>query len=146
MMLCHRVIDKFSNPLIVDMCILLVFQYYHVLVLGRFVPFSPGVCKRSDCYSFWFPAAGRRMNDSGSFNNVTSNGFYWSSSPNASGSNNGGNLNFNSNGNINPQNNYKRSYGLSVRCVSEFIRKMSAVLMLMFYLWVLAFPSRPFFI
>lgn len=145
-MLCHRVIDKFSNPLIVDMYILLVFSIVMSGCLGGLFLFSPGVCKRSDCYSFWFPAAGRRMNNSGSFNNVTSNGFYWSSSPNSSGSNNGGNLNFNSSGGINPQNNYKRSYGLSVRCVSEFIRKMSAVLILMLYLWAPAFPSRPFFI
>lgn len=68
--------------------------------------------------SFWFPAAGRRYYSDGSLVNVASNGVYWSSSPNSSGSNNGGNLYF-GNGNVSPQDGSYRAVGYSVRCVSE---------------------------
>ena len=64
-----------------------------------------------------FPASGYRNNNDGSLNNVGNNGYYWSAVPN--NTNNGCNLNFNS-GNVNPQNNNNRSYGFSVRPVSEF--------------------------
>ncbi|MBR5863464.1 MAG: hypothetical protein IKY76_02780 [Alistipes sp.] len=63
-------------------------------------------------------AVGYRNNDSGALNNVGSNGYYWSASPNPSNSNNAYNLNFN-NGNVNPANNNNRSNGYSVRCVRE---------------------------
>ena len=62
-----------------------------------------------------FPASGYRNNSSGSLNNVGSNGFYWSASPNSS--NNGHNLNFNSS-NWNWNNN-NRANGFPVRPVAE---------------------------
>ncbi len=62
------------------------------------------------------PASGYRNNSSGALNNVGSNGYYWSSSPNSSSSNNAGNLNFNTS-NVNPLNNNNRANGFSVRCV-----------------------------
>ncbi|MDY3103409.1 MAG: hypothetical protein SOW45_01655 [Prevotella sp.] len=64
-----------------------------------------------------FPASGYRNNNDGSLNNVGNNGYYWSAVPN--NTNNGCNLNFNQ-WNVNPQNNNNRSYGFSVRPVSEF--------------------------
>ncbi len=75
---------------------------------------------------FLFPASGlRRANTNGSvqageLDVVGSNGYSWSASPNAAGSDNAGNLNFNSNGNVNPLNNNVRSWGLSVRCARAF--------------------------
>ena len=62
-----------------------------------------------------FPASGYRNNSSGSLNNVGSNGYYWSASPNSS--NNGHNLNFNSS-NWNWNNN-NRANGFPVRAVAE---------------------------
>lgn len=63
-----------------------------------------------------FPAAGYRNNSSGtSINNVTSNGYCWSSSANSS--TNGRNLNLNSS-NFNWNNN-NRANGFSVRPVLE---------------------------
>ena len=53
--------------------------------------------------------------------NTSSNGYYWSSSPNYGGNNNAGNLNFNS-GNVNPLNNNNRANGFSVRCVQASAR------------------------
>ncbi len=50
-------------------------------------------------------------------NNVGSNGYYWSSSPN--NQSNGYNLNFNST-NVNPSNNNNRANGFPARCVREF--------------------------
>jgi hypothetical protein len=68
-----------------------------------------------DCF---IPAAGNRNADNGSLNNVGSNGYYWSATPNGA---NGYNLNFNST-NVNPSNNNNRANGFSVRCVQAFIR------------------------
>jgi len=62
-----------------------------------------------------FPASGYRNNSSGSLNNVGSNGYYWSASPNST--NNGHNLNFNSS-NWNWNNN-NRANGFPVRPVAE---------------------------
>ncbi len=73
----------------------------------------------------WFPASGYRNNSNGGLNNASSNGYYWSSSPNASGSNNGGNLKFRmSDGYVWPQNNNNRANGFSVRCVSELTKRV----------------------
>ncbi len=75
---------------------------------------------------FMFPASGlRRANtnggvSAGELDNVGSNGYSWSASPNAAGSGNAGNLNFNSNGNVNPLNNNVRSWGFPVRCARAF--------------------------
>ena len=49
---------------------------------------------------------------------TSSNGYYWSSSPNYGGNNNAGNLNFNS-GDVYPLDNLNRAYGCSVRCVQN---------------------------
>ena len=62
------------------------------------------------------PAAGLRNNNSGQFANTSTNGYYWSSSPNYGGNRNAGNLNFNAS-NVNPLNNNNRSNGFPVRCV-----------------------------
>ncbi len=63
-------------------------------------------------------AAGLLNYSSGALDNTT-NGYYWSSSPYASGNTNAGNLNFNA-GNVYPLNNNNRGNGFSVRCVQEF--------------------------
>lgn len=63
------------------------------------------------------PASGYRNNNDGSLNNVGTNGYYWSASPN--NASNGYNLNFNSS-NVNPSNNNNRANGLPVRCVQVF--------------------------
>jgi len=68
----------------------------------------------------FFPAAGYRNNSDGTLNNVGNNGNYWSGTPN--GTENAYNVNFNS-GNANTNNN-NRSYGFSVRCVSELNKKL----------------------
>lgn len=66
----------------------------------------------TDGCDLFLPAAGNRNGTN--WNNVGSNGNYWSSTPNGS---NAYNLNFNS-GNCNVNNN--RNNGFSVRCVKEF--------------------------
>lgn len=63
------------------------------------------------------PASGNRNNSNGGLNNVGSNGYYWSASPNSA--TNGYNLNFNST-NVNPSNNNNRTNGFPVRCVRAF--------------------------
>ncbi|MBF0647881.1 hypothetical protein IR083_03490 [Dysgonomonas sp. GY75] len=68
-----------------------------------------------DCF---FPASGNRNNNTGTLNNVGTNGYYWSSSPNGT---NGYNLNFNSS-NVNPSDNNNRANGLTVRCIAAFIK------------------------
>ena len=68
-----------------------------------------------------FPAAGYRNNSNGSLNNVGSNGYYWSASPN--NANNGRNLNFNSS-NWNWNNN-NRANGYSVRPVAAITTSMN---------------------
>lgn len=69
--------------------------------------------------SFWFPAAGLRYYNSGSFT-YSGYGCYWSSSPYSSGSDYGGILYF-YNGSLNTRGGNVRSYGYSVRCVSESV-------------------------
>lgn len=97
------------------------FSLHLQILSSSLLPLGEGMGVRlliSDCLSLVkFPAAGLRNNNSGSLGNLPGNAYYWSSSPNGSGSNNGGNLNFNSGG-VNPRNNNNRSYGFSVRCVS----------------------------
>ncbi len=72
------------------------------------------------------PASGlRRANadsgvPAGELQYVGSNGYSWSASPNAAGSGNAGNLEFNSNGNVNPLNSNVRSWGFPVRCARAF--------------------------
>ena len=66
----------------------------------------------------WYPAVGYRNYDSGALNNVGSNGYYWSASPNPSYSHYAFNLYF-LNGNVNPAYSDSRSHGYSVRCVRE---------------------------
>lgn len=68
--------------------------------------------------SLFLPAAGLRNNNSGELANTSSNGYYWSSSPNYGGNNNAGNLNFNS-GNVYPLDYSNRASGFSVRCVQN---------------------------
>ena len=63
-----------------------------------------------------FTTGGGNAN-SGGINNVGSNGYYWSSTPN--GSDNAYNLNLNSS-NANPSNNNNRYNGYSVRCLALF--------------------------
>lgn len=69
----------------------------------------------------WFPGVGYRLNTDGTLGYVGSRGHYWSSSINASGSTNGGYINFNSDGTLNPVNNTNRANGFAVRCVSELV-------------------------
>ncbi len=72
------------------------------------------------------PASGLRRADTnggvqpGELDNVGDWGFSWSASPNAAGSGNAGNLNFNSNGNVYPFNNNHRGHGFPVRCARAF--------------------------
>ena len=58
---------------------------------------------------------GNRNRTSSSVNNVGSNGNYWSATVN--NANNAYNLNFNTSGTVNPQNNNNRANGFGVRCV-----------------------------
>lgn len=63
-----------------------------------------------------FPASGYRNNSSGDLNNVGSNGYCWSATPNSG--TNGRNFNFNSSSwNLNNNN---RSNGYPVRAVAAF--------------------------
>jgi len=66
------------------------------------------------------PASGYRERSSGALGGVGDGGWYWSASPNAVGSVNAGNLNFNSDGNVNPLNNNNRANGFPVRCARAF--------------------------
>ncbi|WP_455590656.1 hypothetical protein [Bacteroides sp.] len=75
----------------------------------------------------WFPASGYRHHGTGVLNSVSSGGWLWSSSPDASGSTNGSNLNFNST-TINPRNNNNRAYGFVVRCVSQYLEAIFSCL------------------
>ena len=65
----------------------------------------------------FLPAAGYRNGTT--VNNASSNGNYWSSTPN--NANNAYNVNFNS-GNLNPANNNNRNNGFSVRLVRQVER------------------------
>ena len=69
--------------------------------------------------SFSLAASGYRHRASGALTNVGTEGDSWSSSPNASGSVNAGNLNFNAT-NVNPLNSNNRANGFPVRCVRAF--------------------------
>ncbi len=72
------------------------------------------------------PASGLRRADTnggvpaGELDEVGIWGFSWSASPNAAGSGNASNLQFNSNGNVNPLNNNYRGHGFPVRCARAF--------------------------
>lgn len=71
-------------------------------------------CNTAGCLVF-LPAAGNR--NGSSYNNVGTNGNYWSATLNTSNTNNAYNLNFNS-GNCNVNNN-NRNNGYSLRCAQE---------------------------
>lgn len=71
-------------------------------------------CNTAGCLVF-LPAAGNR--NGSSYNNVGTNGNYWSATLNTSNTNNAYNLNFNS-GNCNVNNN-NRNNGRSLRCAQE---------------------------
>lgn len=71
-------------------------------------------CNTAGCLVF-LPAAGNR--NGSSYNNVGTNGNYWSATLNTSNTNNAYNLNFNS-GNCNVNNN-NRNNGFSLRCAQE---------------------------
>ncbi len=64
------------------------------------------------------PAAGLRIRDTGALANVGTNGYYYSSSPFASGNIYAGFLNFNA-GNVNPLNTAIRGDAFAVRCVQH---------------------------
>lgn len=68
--------------------------------------------------SLFLPAAGLRSYNSGELAYTSSNGYYWSSSPNYGVSNNAGYLYFSS-GYVSPLGNGNRAYGFSVRCVQN---------------------------
>ena len=70
---------------------------------------------------FNFPASGYRNSGSGVFNNVSTNGYGWSTSSYGSSTIWGAFLNFNS-GNVNPLNNTNRGHSFPVRCVQELMR------------------------
>ena len=70
-------------------------------------------------------ASGYRHRETGAMTNVGAEGDLWSSSPNASGNHNAGNLNFNA-GNVNPLNGTNRANGFPVRCV-QHLRKKSCL-------------------
>ena len=76
-----------------------------------------------DDYQESVPAAGYR--NGSSLNNAGSNGYYWSSTPNESNSNNAYNLNFNSDNHN--MNNNNRNNGRSVRPVLELIESSDKV-------------------
>ncbi|WP_455591675.1 hypothetical protein [Bacteroides sp.] len=80
--------------------------------------------QRSD-YLLFTAASGLRNNSDGTLNNVGTNGYNWSSSPNATNATRGSNLNFNSSS-VNPANNNNRANGFPGRCVQELaMRKRS---------------------
>ncbi|WP_455591756.1 hypothetical protein [Bacteroides sp.] len=108
-MLCYRVIDKFSNPA--------------ALLLFKFMSGSVSLVHVLSVIASWFPGVGYRTNTDGSLTTVGVRGHFWCSSPNASGSTNGGILNFNSDPALNPVNNSNRVNGFAVRCVSELVQK-----------------------
>ena len=64
------------------------------------------------------PASGFRNWTTGDLNNVGGAGYYWSSSPYASGNANGGGFSFGS-GDINPLTGYQRARAFPVRCVQH---------------------------
>jgi hypothetical protein len=67
-----------------------------------------------------YPAAGNRLNSSGSIADVGANGRFWSASPYRNGSYITSYLGFDSNSvNVDSNYFYSRAYGLSVRCVRE---------------------------
>ena len=69
----------------------------------------------------FLPAAGNRNNNSSGYNNVGTNGNYWSSSINGT---NAYNTNFNST-NVNPgNNNNNRANGFSIRCIAALNQKV----------------------
>lgn len=68
--------------------------------------------------SLFLPAAGLRINNCGELAHTSSNGYYWSSSPNYGGTNYAGSLYFRS-GYVSPLNFNTRAYGFSVRCVQN---------------------------
>ncbi|MFR9606826.1 MAG: hypothetical protein SNG97_06585 [Rikenellaceae bacterium] len=78
-------------------------------------PFS-NVQTIMECHFIPIWASGNRNYSTGAMNNVGTNGYYWSASPNST--TNGYNLNFNSSG-VNPANNNNRSNGFQVRPVLE---------------------------
>ena len=67
------------------------------------------------CLRLYFPLSGNYWN--GSVNNVGNNGNYWSSVVN--NSNNAYNPNYNSDGDVYPDDNNNRNNGNSVRCVAR---------------------------
>lgn len=68
--------------------------------------------------SLFLPAAGLRDGNSGELANTSSNGYYWSSSPNYGGNGNASSLYFYS-GYVNPLDGSYRANGFSVRCVQN---------------------------
>ena len=68
--------------------------------------------------SLFLPAAGLRYSNSGELASTSSNGCYWSSSPNYGGNNCAGSLSFYS-GYVNPLSYNGRALGFSVRCVRD---------------------------
>lgn len=79
-----------------------------------------GVGTGSTPGKYFYPAAGQRWGDvdMGMLGNVGSYACYWSSSPHSYGSTSAGVLYFGG-GNVFPQNNSSRAYGLNVRCMQE---------------------------
>lgn len=68
--------------------------------------------------SLFLPAAGLHYNSSGELADMSSYGYYWSSSPNYGGNNSAGNLYFYS-GSVYPLSRHYRTNGFSVRCVQN---------------------------
>lgn len=75
------------------------------------------------CFGFWFPAAGYRTLDGGGLDGSPFFGDYWSASPYSGEATTAGILGLNSSGEVTPHNGGSRSYGFSVRCVSEVASK-----------------------
>ena len=69
--------------------------------------------------TIWYPASGYMSHDSGVLYNVGDYGYYWSVTPDPSGSDYAYCLDFRSNGNVDPSNSYGRSNGRAVRCLQE---------------------------
>ncbi|MDE5708254.1 MAG: hypothetical protein K2I32_02195, partial [Alistipes sp.] len=64
------------------------------------------------------PASGFRERLTGALSNVGAGGWAWSASPYAAGNENASGFRLQS-GNIDPMNNFERSYGFTVRCVQH---------------------------